>query len=147
MALANAQPHESRLYYELSQFYDLMFRRIFYPRIAMVIRSLDVERGAIRLGAARGRRRCLGVEPVLELGVGQLLDRVAVEAAGARHSDDRRDGARADAERRGDLPMAPMKRELLPEDLSCLMHGESLCRHAALYAAKAGDPKRTSPVR
>jgi phosphatidylethanolamine/phosphatidyl-N-methylethanolamine N-methyltransferase len=56
MALANAQPHESRLYYELSHFYDLMFRRVFYPRIAMVIRSLDIERGArvLELGVGTG---------------------------------------------------------------------------------------------
>jgi phosphatidylethanolamine/phosphatidyl-N-methylethanolamine N-methyltransferase len=56
MALANAQPHESRLYYELSHFYDLIFRRVFYPRIAMVIRSLDIEPGArvLELGVGTG---------------------------------------------------------------------------------------------
>ena len=56
MALANAQPHESRLYYELSHFYDLIFRRGFYPRIAMVIRSLDIEPGArvLELGVGTG---------------------------------------------------------------------------------------------
>jgi phosphatidylethanolamine/phosphatidyl-N-methylethanolamine N-methyltransferase len=56
MALANAQPHESRLYYELSQFYDLLFRRVFYPRIAMVIRSLAIEPGArvLELGVGTG---------------------------------------------------------------------------------------------
>jgi phosphatidylethanolamine/phosphatidyl-N-methylethanolamine N-methyltransferase len=57
MALANAQPHESLLYYEFSHLYDLIFRRVFYPRIAMVIRSLDIAPG--------GR--------VLELGVGTGL--------------------------------------------------------------------------
>src|SRR2546428_343221 len=36
MALANAQPHESRLYYEFSHLYDLLFRRVFYPRIAII---------------------------------------------------------------------------------------------------------------
>ena len=45
MALASAQPHESRLYYEFSLFYDLLFRRVFYPRIATVIRSLGIEPG------------------------------------------------------------------------------------------------------
>jgi phosphatidylethanolamine/phosphatidyl-N-methylethanolamine N-methyltransferase len=56
MALANAQPHESRLYYELSHFYDLIFRRVFYPRIAMVIRSLNIEPGArvLELGVGTG---------------------------------------------------------------------------------------------
>ena len=57
MALANAQPHESRLYYEFSHLYDLIFRRVFYPRIAVVVRSL---------GIAPGDR-------VLELGVGTGL--------------------------------------------------------------------------
>jgi phosphatidylethanolamine/phosphatidyl-N-methylethanolamine N-methyltransferase len=56
MALANAQPHESRLYYELSQFYDLIFRRVFYPRIASVIRALGIEPGArvLELGVGTG---------------------------------------------------------------------------------------------
>jgi len=56
MALANAQPHESRLYYEFSHLYDLLFRRVFYPRIAMVIRSLGLEAGArvLELGVGTG---------------------------------------------------------------------------------------------
>src|SRR5436189_436011 len=56
MALANAQPHESRLYYEFSHLYDLLFRRVFYPRIARVIRSLAVEPGArvLELGVGTG---------------------------------------------------------------------------------------------
>jgi phosphatidylethanolamine/phosphatidyl-N-methylethanolamine N-methyltransferase len=56
MALATAHPHESRLYYEFSQFYDLLFRRVFYPRIAMVIRSLAIEPGArvLELGVGTG---------------------------------------------------------------------------------------------
>jgi phosphatidylethanolamine/phosphatidyl-N-methylethanolamine N-methyltransferase len=57
MALASVQPHESRLYYEFSHLYDLIFRRVFYPRIAMVVRSL---------GIAPGDR-------VLEVGVGTGL--------------------------------------------------------------------------
>ena len=43
MASAKVQPHESSLYYELSHFYDLIFRRVFYPRIAKVVRSLNIE--------------------------------------------------------------------------------------------------------
>jgi phosphatidylethanolamine/phosphatidyl-N-methylethanolamine N-methyltransferase len=56
MALANAQPHESRLYYEFSHLYDLIFRRVFYPRIAMVIRALGIEPGArvLELGVGTG---------------------------------------------------------------------------------------------
>jgi phosphatidylethanolamine/phosphatidyl-N-methylethanolamine N-methyltransferase len=56
MALANAQPHESRLYYELSHLYDLIFRRVFYPRIAKVIRSLHIEPGSrvLELGVGTG---------------------------------------------------------------------------------------------
>jgi len=56
MALANAQPHESRLYYEFSHLYDLIFRRVFYPRIRMVVRSLDIEPGArvLELGVGTG---------------------------------------------------------------------------------------------
>ena len=46
MASAKVQPHESSLYYEFSNFYDLIFRRVFYPRIAMVVRSLNIEPGA-----------------------------------------------------------------------------------------------------
>lgn len=56
MALANAQPHESRLYYEFSHLYDLLFWRVFYPRIARVIRSLAIEPGArvLELGVGTG---------------------------------------------------------------------------------------------
>jgi phosphatidylethanolamine/phosphatidyl-N-methylethanolamine N-methyltransferase len=56
MALANAQPHESRLYYELSHLYDILFHRVFYPRIAIVIRSLQIEPGArvLELGVGTG---------------------------------------------------------------------------------------------
>ena len=56
MDLANAQPHESRLYYEFSHLYDLLFRRVFYPRIARVIRSLAIEPGTrvLELGVGTG---------------------------------------------------------------------------------------------
>jgi phosphatidylethanolamine/phosphatidyl-N-methylethanolamine N-methyltransferase len=56
MAFANAQPHESRLYYEFSHLYDLIFRRVFYPRIARVIRSLDIPPGArvLEIGVGTG---------------------------------------------------------------------------------------------
>ena len=56
MAIASTQPHESRLYYELSHLYDLIFRRVFYARIAMVIRALDIKPGArvLELGVGTG---------------------------------------------------------------------------------------------
>jgi hypothetical protein len=64
-----------------------------------------------------------------------------VKAERACDADDGRDGACADAERSRDLSMTPSQGKLLPKDLSCLMHGKSLCRHAAVYAAGARDPK------
>jgi phosphatidylethanolamine/phosphatidyl-N-methylethanolamine N-methyltransferase len=56
MAVANTQPHESALYYEFSHFYDVVFGRVFYPRIVRVIRSLGIEPGArvLELGVGTG---------------------------------------------------------------------------------------------
>jgi len=56
MATAGTQPHESALYYEFSHFYDAFFGRVFYPRIAKVIRSLGIERGArvLEIGVGTG---------------------------------------------------------------------------------------------
>jgi phosphatidylethanolamine/phosphatidyl-N-methylethanolamine N-methyltransferase len=56
MATAGTQPHESALYYEFSHFYDAFFGRVFYPRIARVIRSLGIERGAkvLEIGVGTG---------------------------------------------------------------------------------------------
>jgi phosphatidylethanolamine/phosphatidyl-N-methylethanolamine N-methyltransferase len=56
MTLANAQPHESPLYYEFSHLYEPIFRRFFYPRIAMVIRTLAIPPGArvLELGVGTG---------------------------------------------------------------------------------------------
>jgi phosphatidylethanolamine/phosphatidyl-N-methylethanolamine N-methyltransferase len=60
MAVAKAQPHESAIYSEFSHLYDLIFRRVFYPRIANVIRSLAVEPGArvLELGVGTGLSLC-----------------------------------------------------------------------------------------
>ena len=50
------QAHESKIYYEFSKFYDRMFTRVFYPRIGMVIRSLNIPPGAeiLEVGAGTG---------------------------------------------------------------------------------------------
>ena len=42
MALAGAEPHESKIYYEFSHFYDRIFTRFFFPRILSTIRSLKI---------------------------------------------------------------------------------------------------------
>lgn len=56
MAVANTQPHESAVYYEFSHLYDMFFGRVFYPRIAKVIRSLNIEPGArvLEIGVGTG---------------------------------------------------------------------------------------------
>lgn len=56
MAVANTQPHESAFYYEFSHLYDVLFGRVFYPRIAKVIRSLNIEPGArvLEIGVGTG---------------------------------------------------------------------------------------------
>src|SRR5262245_12714032 len=56
MAEVTSQPHESALYYEFSHLYDAVFGRVFYPRIARVIRSLDIQPGAriLEIGVGTG---------------------------------------------------------------------------------------------
>ena len=48
--------HESKLYYEFSGLYDLVFARVFYPRSPHVIRSLNIPPGAkvLELGVGTG---------------------------------------------------------------------------------------------
>jgi phosphatidylethanolamine/phosphatidyl-N-methylethanolamine N-methyltransferase len=55
-SLGDTQAHESKLYYEFSRFYDRMFTRVFYPRIGMVVRSLNIEPSAevLEVGAGTG---------------------------------------------------------------------------------------------
>lgn len=60
-SLEGTQAHQSKIYYELSHLYDLLFKRVFYPRIAAVIRSLNIAPGA----------------QVLEVGVGTGLSLTA----------------------------------------------------------------------
>ena len=58
MAFLESSTHayQSKLYSEFSQLYDLVFARIFYPRIAAVIRALNIPPGAkvLELGVGTG---------------------------------------------------------------------------------------------
>jgi phosphatidylethanolamine/phosphatidyl-N-methylethanolamine N-methyltransferase len=55
-SIEGAQAHQSKLYYEFSHLYDRVFARVFYPRIAQVIRSLKIEAGArvLEVGVGTG---------------------------------------------------------------------------------------------
>jgi len=55
--------YQSKLYGEFSQFYDLVFARIFYPRIAAVIRTLGIPPGARVLEVGVGTGLALGAYP------------------------------------------------------------------------------------
>lgn len=52
----SVQAHQSKFYYEFSHFYDFVFGRVFYRRIATVIRSLKIPAGAkvLELGVGTG---------------------------------------------------------------------------------------------
>ena len=56
MAIAGADPHESKIYYEFSHLYDRIFTRFFYPRIVSTIRSLKIPAGAkvLEVGVGTG---------------------------------------------------------------------------------------------
>jgi phosphatidylethanolamine/phosphatidyl-N-methylethanolamine N-methyltransferase len=58
------QAYQSKLYYEFAQFYDLVFARIFYRRIASVIRSLAIPPGAKVLELGVGTGLSLGCYPL-----------------------------------------------------------------------------------
>jgi len=55
-SIEGAQAHQSKIYYEFSHLYDKVFTRVFYPRIAQVIRSLNIEPGAgvLEVGVGTG---------------------------------------------------------------------------------------------
>ncbi len=64
MSMDTAYPaHQSKLYYEFSNLYDLVFARIFYPRIASVIRSLVIPSGSKVLELGVGTGLALGAYP------------------------------------------------------------------------------------
>ena len=92
---------------------------------------LQVKSGAVRL-RPQARQWRLGVHPRLQLRVRQRLHGRSVETMGAGVREHPGDRARADADRPGHLTVAATERQFLSQDLSQVMHGESLCRHAAL---------------
>ena len=55
--------YQSKLYYEFSHLYDLVFARYFYPRIAATIRALDIPAGAKVLEVGVGTGMALSVYP------------------------------------------------------------------------------------
>ena len=56
MALAGAEPHESKIYYEFSHLYDRIFTRFFFPRILSTLRSLriPVDAKVLEVGVGTG---------------------------------------------------------------------------------------------
>jgi phosphatidylethanolamine/phosphatidyl-N-methylethanolamine N-methyltransferase len=55
--------YQSKLYYEFSHLYDLVFARYFYPRIAATIRALNISAGAKVLEVGVGTGMALSVYP------------------------------------------------------------------------------------
>jgi phosphatidylethanolamine/phosphatidyl-N-methylethanolamine N-methyltransferase len=63
MALAGAEPHESKIYYEFSHLYDRIFTRFFFPRILSTIRSLRIPPSAKVLEVGVGTGLSLSAYP------------------------------------------------------------------------------------
>lgn len=65
MAILESSTHayQSKLYSEFSHFYDRIFARIFYPRIAAVIRALNIAPGAKVLEVGVGTGLALDAYP------------------------------------------------------------------------------------
>jgi phosphatidylethanolamine/phosphatidyl-N-methylethanolamine N-methyltransferase len=62
-AQRGSDPHRSKIYAEFSHFYDKIFQRIFFPRIARVIQSLHIEPGARVLEVGVGTGLSLSAYP------------------------------------------------------------------------------------
>lgn len=62
-SVEEAQPHESKLYYEFAHLYDRTFGKVFYPRIAKVVQQLGIPPGAKVLEVGVGTGLSLGVYP------------------------------------------------------------------------------------
>lgn len=60
---SSTHAHESKLYAEFAPFYDKVFARIFYPRIAAVIRALNIAPGAKVLEVGVGTGLALDAYP------------------------------------------------------------------------------------
>jgi len=59
----SSDPHRSKIYAEFSHLYDKIFQRIFFPRIARVIQSLNIEPGARVLEVGVGTGLSLSAYP------------------------------------------------------------------------------------
>jgi phosphatidylethanolamine/phosphatidyl-N-methylethanolamine N-methyltransferase len=84
IAETTIQAHRSKLYYEFSQVYDLVFARFFYPRIAQVIRALRIPPGAKVLEVGAGTGMALSAYPWHAQVVGVDLARDMLEHAQER---------------------------------------------------------------
>jgi phosphatidylethanolamine/phosphatidyl-N-methylethanolamine N-methyltransferase len=63
MTNGGRKAHDSKLYSDLSPLYDLIFRRIFHPRIARVVASLGIPPGARVLELGVGTGLSIGTYP------------------------------------------------------------------------------------
>ena len=59
----SSDPHRSKIYAEFSHLYDMIFQRIFFPRIASVIESLHIPPGARVLEVGVGTGLSLSAYP------------------------------------------------------------------------------------
>ena len=59
----SSDPQRSKIYAEFSHLYDLIFQRIFFPRIASTIKSLHIEPGARVLEVGVGTGLSLSAYP------------------------------------------------------------------------------------
>ena len=84
IAETTIQAHRSKLYYEFSQVYDLVFARFFYPRIAQVIRALRIPPGAKVLEVGAGTGMALSAYPSHAQVIGVDLARDMLEHAQER---------------------------------------------------------------
>lgn len=81
MTNGHLQAHDSKLYSDLSPLYDLIFKGIFYPRIARVIRSLGIPAGARVLELGVGTGLSMGAYPAHSRVVGVDIARDMLERA------------------------------------------------------------------